>query len=241
MFRELESILLNRDKGAGELLLLAAEWLVAHPEATTGASRPETCRMLRETRPAMSGFARLADSLQQGESAADLTTRIRGADDAIARRFGERIAATGPVKVVTLSWSSMVFRALSANRQWIEELHVLRSEPGGEGAVSAERAGEAGLRTMLHADNAMAAAVASSHIGVLGADTVFADGAILNKVLSLALARALGAEGKPLYVLASSWKHSPQRSADYEPDDRDRPLLELVPGELITLRISESD
>ena len=64
------------------------------------------------------------------------------------------------------------------------------SEPVGEGRAFAEELAEAGLTTEVIADDDAEHAVATVDILLLGADTVFRDGSLLNKVGTSPLAKA---------------------------------------------------
>ncbi len=75
---------------------------------------------------------------------------------------------------------------------------------------------------------------------LIGADTVFRDGQICNKVGTIPLAKAAQAAGVPTIVAAEVIKLAPVPGAQ-APDlaDFERELFELVPADLITEVVTE--
>ncbi len=236
---ELKDILLDREGGAMSLLKRAVIWLAEHPECLAPPHRDDTLAILRTTRPVMSAFARLADHIE-GRRDPDwraLSAELAESDGLIARRFRENLRNIKPVQVVTLSWSATVLRALRECAMEIEAVAILESHPGGEGAAFAQEVRTFHTNVTLFRDEQLDEAVRASTIGVIGADTVFADGSVVNKVLSVKLAESLVSERKPLYVLASRWKRADSSVAGTvtEPD-----LFEIVPARWISRVIAES-
>jgi translation initiation factor 2B subunit (eIF-2B alpha/beta/delta family) len=75
---------------------------------------------------------------------------------------------------------------------------------------------------------------------LIGADTVFRDGTICNKVGTIPLARAAADAGKPTIVAAEVIKLAPVPGSQApEFDEIERSLFELVPPELITEVVTE--
>ncbi|MBU0679539.1 MAG: hypothetical protein KJ626_15670 [Verrucomicrobia bacterium] len=237
---ELVEILLDERGGAQELLLRAVAWLQKRPESLIDEERTITLKMLRTARPVMFGFSILADRLEAGSGDDDpqllklIEADIRSANVRAATKFAEKIREIPPCSIVTLSRSSSVLHGLRMVEERIEELHVLESQPGGEGKRLAEDAEDFCRGVLLHPDDMLREAVEMADIGLMGADTVFSDGGVLNKVLSVEMAEALKGSGKPLYVLASSWKRSTKSSETYEVTGSDARVFEVVPPELIT-------
>lgn len=86
---------------------------------------------------------------------------------------------------------------------------VTESRPGGEGVATARALAAAGLAVTLVADAAMGLAAAQAGCVVLGADSLRADGALVNKIGSYPLALAARAAGIPVYVLSETLKIAP--------------------------------
>jgi translation initiation factor 2B subunit (eIF-2B alpha/beta/delta family) len=114
------------------------------------------------------------------------------------------------------------------------------SEPVGEGRAFADEWREAGFDVELVEDAEAPGRVREASILLLGADTVFADGAICNKVGTIPLAKAAAEADVPTVVAAEVIKLAPV-PASQAPDfpEIERSLFELVPPELITEVITE--
>jgi len=243
---DLRDILLNRHDGAAELLARAVRWFREHPEVLSPTRVEQTLRILRETRPAMAGFALLADCLQDARTAGKSLDQVVRSVEAelaesnrrIAERFGRKIAGRQDLTVVTLSWSSTVIEVLLRHAPAIGRVNVLESAPGGEGARTRDRLQRSGMAATLYPDKELPEACANADLGLIGADAVYEDGSVLNKVLSRRLGECLAASGRPLFVVASRWKRG--RSAGARDEDREAgPIFEHVPAQLVTAVLSE--
>jgi translation initiation factor 2B subunit (eIF-2B alpha/beta/delta family) len=114
------------------------------------------------------------------------------------------------------------------------------SEPVGEGRAFAEEWQTAGLDTELVDDAEAPDRVADSSILLIGADTVFRDGTLCNKVGTIPLAKAAAEAGVPTIVAAEVIKLAPVPGSQApELADIERSLFELVPSELITEVVTE--
>jgi translation initiation factor 2B subunit (eIF-2B alpha/beta/delta family) len=138
-------------------------------------------------------------------------------------------------RVLTLSRSGTVIEALRALELPPREVVIAESRPGGEGrAVAAELAPEQSVA--LVADTGVAHVLGSGGGGggeggcgsgassreraidavLVGSDTIYPDGSVLNKVGTRGAAIAAAYEGVPVYVVAASAKISSELPA--EPD-----------------------
>jgi translation initiation factor 2B subunit (eIF-2B alpha/beta/delta family) len=114
------------------------------------------------------------------------------------------------------------------------------SEPVGEGRAFAEEWREAGLDTELVEDDEAPSRVADASILLIGADTVFRDGTLCNKVGTIRLAKAAAEAGVPTVVASEVIKLAPVPGSQApELADIERSLFELVPPELITEFVTE--
>lgn len=114
------------------------------------------------------------------------------------------------------------------------------SEPVGEGRAFAEGLRDEGLDVELLEDAAAPAALAGATILLIGADTVFSDGTLCNKIGTTALAEAAARYGIPVVVAAEIVKLSPMEAVDApDPGPAERELFELTPPELLTVIVTE--
>jgi translation initiation factor 2B subunit (eIF-2B alpha/beta/delta family) len=137
------------------------------------------------------------------------------ADRRAAERAAERIRDR---RVVTLSRSGTVLSALELGRP--EAVLVAESRPGREAVGVAERLAEQGEVT-LTSDAALAHSVVEWGADVLlvGADTVLADGRVVNKVGTRGAAIASSFEGIEILVVAAADKLAPGGTIDLEARD----------------------
>src|ERR687898_2695102 len=106
------------------------------------------------------------------------------------------------------------------------------SEPIGEGRAFADGLRAEGLDVELVADQDAPAAIAGATILLFGADTVFRDGTLCNKVGTTTLAQAAVEQSKPVIVAAEVFKLAPMNGADApDPSPAERELFELTPPE----------
>ncbi len=114
------------------------------------------------------------------------------------------------------------------------------SEPVGEGRQFTEDLRAAGLDVELVEDADAPSRVAEASVVLIGADTVFRDGTICNKVGTIPLAKAAADAGVPTVVAAEVIKLAPVPGSQApELADIERSLFELVPPELITEVVTE--
>jgi translation initiation factor 2B subunit (eIF-2B alpha/beta/delta family) len=92
----------------------------------------------------------------------------------------------------------------------LAHLYVLESRPLNEGLKTLRDCVQHGAQGTLVADAAMADIVRHADCVLVGADCVSADGFLLNKIGTQALALICKAKNIPFYVLCDSLKFSPQ-------------------------------
>lgn len=245
----LREILLNEDKGAAELLRSTLKWLEQHPDTLDEVQLENTLKILRTTRPAMVGFRVLADRIEHDlfafpqESLAEIVRqlfhRFNQAKTQMVRNARDRLQEKEYHTVVTLSRSSAVLGVLEALTRDRVSVHVLESNPGGEGRFTYEQLRHAGIEAALYQDYDMEQAVQTADAGLIGADILFPDGCVYNKVLSRKLGETLRDNGKSLYVVASTWKRADYPADKHRVPGKDRYLFEMVPAAVITEIITE--
>ena len=155
--------------------------------------------------------------------------RIR-APASIAIQLRERIDGA---TVLTHSNSATVRETLSHD----EPAKVLCtvSSPVEEGRTLVQELTEAGVEAHLVDDAEAPERLREATVLLIGADTVFRDGAICNKIGTIPLARAAMAAGMPIVVAAEVVKLAPVPGAQ-APDlaDFERELFEVISADLIT-------
>ena len=104
----------------------------------------------------------------------------------------------------------------------------------GEGRPFSEELAAEGLATELVADEDAAHAVRSVDLLLLGADTVFRDGSLVNKIGTYDLTKAAKKAGVPVVVACEVLKLSPVEARDAE-----EVRFDLTPPEQITKFVTE--
>jgi ribose 1,5-bisphosphate isomerase len=114
------------------------------------------------------------------------------------------------------------------------------SEPIGEGRAFADGLRSEGLDVELLDDADGPKAVRDATILLVGADTVFADGTLCNKIGTTALAASASLNEVPTVVAAEIVKLAPMEAAEApDPGPAERELFELTPPELLTVIVTE--
>ena len=159
----------------------------------------------------------------------------RRAAASIAVQLSERL--TGAV-VITHSASATVREAVLYTPP--ARLVCTVSQPVGEGRVFAEELRAAGLTVEVVADADAPAKVAEASLLLVGADTVFRDGALYNKIGTRALAEAAAGRRVPMIVACELIKLAPMDSGQAPPLPAEAyELFDLTPPELIDSVVTE--
>jgi translation initiation factor 2B subunit (eIF-2B alpha/beta/delta family) len=177
------------------------------------------------------------DSLRQliQEEAQALDDARRRAAASITIQLRERL--DGAI-VITHSASGTVREAFQQTKP--EKILCTVSEPVGEGREFVDDLRAAGHNVELVEDADAPGRVAETSMLLLGADTVFRDGTICNKVGTIPLAKAAAEANVPTVVAAEVIKLAPVPGSQApELPDIERSLFELVPPELITEVVTE--
>ncbi len=230
-----EQIAEDRTHGAS---WLAAQALDALADAVALGEDPlEVGRELARARPSIGaitgalarvlGAARMPEQVVE-EARAVLAARSR-APRAIAVLLSSDVA--GKV-VMTHSASATVREALVHAPP--DRVVCTASEPTAEGRPFAESLRREGLTGDVVADNDAPHALSTVDLLLVGADTVFRDGALANKTGTRDLAKAAKEAGVPVIVAAEVIKLAPAESR--KPDEE---LFDLTPPDLIDRFVTE--
>lgn len=213
----------------------------------------EQYRELINLKPSMASIANagyniltpVREAVREGAAPGDLARLVRGAAEAFISK-SERAAATiadrgaglitPGMTVLTYSYSETVRTILirARNQGTAFSLCVTEARPLHESYLLAQAALEVGIPTTVAADSALGLLVARADLVLVGADTVEADGTVINKAGTFLLALAARELGKPFYVAAESSKRVPPPEFGY------RAILEERPGEeLLTTSVPD--
>lgn len=197
-------------------------------------------RELAHARPSMAALA----------SAVGQVLSVRGGPKAIVRE-AERLlqeydTATEAIasyaqpfvhgNILTCSLSGTVLDVLIACRKQIERVIVLEGRPRYEGRTLAQELSKQGVAVTLITDAEAAIFLPICDAVVVGADSVLANGDVINKAGTALLAWTAWGQHVPMYALCETLKISPRRWSD---DERTRwaenvkLLEEKEPGEVL--------
>jgi len=238
----------DNDHGSAFLSLRALEVLrdeaalaaAGRGEPRDWAALTDLARALVDARPAMPVVANRVDravteAFEQGtpaalERAAEAgLERALSADDDAAATAADRLAGA---RIATLSRSGTVASALE--RAEPAAVLVAESRPGGEGiAVAGDLAAQLDCAVSLTTDAAFAAKLSAWDADALlvGADAVFPDGAVRNKVGTRGAAVAAAHEGIHVVAVAASDKVTPDDDLPAEPG----PAADLTDDERVAV------
>ncbi|MBD3189433.1 MAG: hypothetical protein GF308_02265 [Candidatus Heimdallarchaeota archaeon] len=161
--------------------------------------------------------------------------------------------------IMTISASGTILEAFKEIPQKLRqkiEIYILESRPMFEGRQQAKKLVQEGFNVYLIVDAAMGFYLGNVEMIIVGADTIFPDGAAVNKIGSLPLAVLANYYKKPFFVAASSNKLVNLPTENYPNLIKSRPkkevmtetiqgleikniYFEFIPAELITEIISE--
>ena len=239
----------DREHGASWLARRAAQALMEATEAQTGDGPDLRLKALRagaralaEVRPSMAALANTAariwfdaaerapgdDPVARLQAIHDSAQHILESWDEAARAITQQtLPLLGPV-VCTHSRSGTVEAVLrdhasdpraSAPRR----LLIGEGRPGGEGVALARVLAQAGWRVTLFPDAAYSLFIAEAAVVVVGADSVRADGSVVNKVGTYPLALTAREVGVPVFALCETLKIAapdlPLRFEEMDPRD----------------------
>lgn len=175
-------------------------------------------RELAEARPSMAALA----------SAVGRVLHVQGGARAVAREaehlLQEYDTATESIAshaqpfvhgtILTCSLSGTVLDILVAYREQIERVIVLEGRPRYEGRTLAQELSKQGIAVTLITDAEAAIFLPLCDAVVVGADSVLANGDVINKSGTALLAWTAGGQHIPMYVLCETLKISPHRWLD---------------------------
>ena len=244
----------DREHGASWLARAAARTLLQagehYRDASAGAwdaMMRATARALVTARPSMAAVANAAARVwNAGQSSASSASRnallaeaerLANEDEQAQRAMQSHAEKLLSGTVYTLSRSGTAERVLRELGQGhiIERVIVAESRPGGEGVALGQALARAGLLVTLVADAAYGAFIGEATCVALGADSLRADGSLVNKVGSYPLALEAKAAGKSVYVVCETLKIA---APDFPLALEEMDPAELLPDSGATNRLS---
>lgn len=271
LFREIAD---DRERGAAELAGLAIDavamgaiGLAHYSEESRGARLRDLIRRARGVRPNMAPltnwavvFAEAIADFRLGsaswiEAVTEARTRTRQMRDEVQQKLREaaRPTLSGYGSILTLSHSSTVLDLLLEATHPNTRIIVCESRPAMEGRSTAGQLAARGREVRLVTEAAAALAMEEADAVLIGADSICADLAAVNKTGSRIAALAAAERERPVFVAADTCKIDPHTSSgqlDLERGDpgavwQDRPELcvnvafEPVPARLIRGYLTE--
>jgi translation initiation factor eIF-2B subunit delta/methylthioribose-1-phosphate isomerase len=196
---------------------LAREAVEAVAEAIELGEDPlPLARELVRARPAMGAIAgalgRVIAAGRSPEQMADEARALVEARERAAKAIAVLLSPYIEGVVMTHSASATVKEALLHTPP--QRVICTASEPGGEGRELVEDLRSAGLTADLVDDPDAEHAVGTVNLLLIGADTVFRDGSLVNKVGTAGLAEAAKSAGLPVLVACEVIKLSPAGPRD---------------------------
>ena len=236
---ECERLRADRSHGASTLARQALELLQRSSGGLDGVevqefrtTMEERCTALARVRPSMAVVSTQVERwrAELGRVCADCadTARIRRcmaayaarmiedslcACDAAAAHMAEIISPQDTI--ITLSSSSTLNATFARLPQSVRYI-IAESRPLNEGVAVAQHLLEHGFDVTLITEAQLGLFVQQADVALIGADTVLADGSVVNKVGSYLLALAAKAAGIPLYSCHESFKECPLERDEFE-------------------------
>lgn len=255
-----DSVAADADHGAAYISVRALEVLrdraaVAVREDDDYEPVAAVARRLRDCRPSMGVVSNRIDRVMATADSSAESVRDRAleacqqavdADAAAAAEAAERLGD----RVLTLSRSGTVLDALLAATP--DAAFVAESRPAREGVGIAERLADDGIDVTLCVDAAMGDVISKDIDTVLvGADSVLADGTVVNKVGTRLAALAAANADVDCYAVCARDKIVPETEVDAAPGSPEavydgeaevsvyNPTFEATPGGLFTAVVTE--
>jgi translation initiation factor 2B subunit (eIF-2B alpha/beta/delta family) len=187
----------DETSGAAEIARAAADALLGLDPGRV----PSAVGALIRGHPSMAPLWRLGSEALSADDHRDGVRRFLRMLNGDAAASGS-LAHVLPSTVLTISWSSTVIAALSIRRP--DRVVCMRSDPGGEGERTAASLRAMGIDAVVMKDAEALVSVPAEAVAT-GADAVTPD-AVVNKIVTRALAEAARSRGVPRYAVAASTK-----------------------------------
>lgn len=218
-----------------------ASWMARHAlealvEAVQAGEDPvEVARILASARVSLGAIAGAVGRVLTAGTPEQVIAEaeaVIGSRDRAAKAIAVLLTADISGTVMTHSASCTVHEAILHTPP--ERLICTVSEPGGEGRRLAADLKESGINVELIADKDGPDAARDSDLVLLGADTVFRDGSLVNKIGTGEIASAAKDAGVPVIVACETFKLAP-----FDPEPPMEQTFELIPAAMIDRVVTE--
>ncbi|HEY6542363.1 MAG TPA: translation initiation factor eIF-2B [Ktedonobacteraceae bacterium] len=208
----------REDREHGSRWLVRQAIIILRDIATSATAAPgERLRLLRlagnelaRARPAMFALAgaviRILGSSENPDEIARAAEQLLHEYETVVDRITDHTRPLLHGTLMTHSLSGTVLEVLTACVSTIEQVIVLEGRPRYEGREVALALQKAGIATTLITDAQADIFLSRCRAVIVGADSVLANGDILNKAGTALLAWAAHGHGVPLYVLCETLK-----------------------------------
>jgi translation initiation factor 2B subunit (eIF-2B alpha/beta/delta family) len=174
------------------------------------------------------------------QSAFEFERRILSASETESENTAKNLATIIPndAKILTHSYSNTAKRAFeNVSRDGDIKVWVTESNPGYEGRVLARDLNEMGLHVRIVPDSDVPAILGDVDVVVVGADSVLADGSIVNKIGTRKIAVEAEAKNVPFYSICETSKFS---TANLLGEDIEiAQIFDVTPSKLIQKIVTE--
>lgn len=218
-----------------------ASWMARHAlealvEAVRNGEDPvEVARILASTRISLGAIAGAVGRVLTAGTPAQVVAEaeaIIGSRDRAAKAIAVMLAPEISGTVMTHSASCTVHEALVHTPP--QQVLCTISEPGGEGRGLAAELKAKGIEVELISDYEGPDAARESDLVLLGADTVFRDGSLVNKIGTAQIAGAAKDAGVTVIVACETFKLAP-----FDPQPPTEDTFDLVPAAMIDRVVTE--
>ena len=255
---QLQALKQDRIHGAGQLARLALRVLADSALYGPAGGVDQLCDLLRlragaltATRPSMAPLTNLLQRWQrelaepgredlQGfrRRAADAAEALIEASERAAAEAASHTLAQveGSRTIMTHSLSSTVLEVFRRLKGRDPRIVITESRPLNEGHKLAARLSEWGFATQLITDAQMGLFVKGADAAIVGADSLLADGTVLNKAGTYLLALAARDQGVPFYVCCESFKLRTPEMGEPELEEMEAEELEAPDLPLVDVR-----
>ena len=180
-------------------------------------------RDLAQARPAMAALSSAVGHILSHQtnpaSVVQSATGLLEVYDAVTERIATYAEPLLHGRLMTCSISGTVLDVFLARRQHIERVIALEGRPRYEGREMARSLSAQGLAVTLITDAQADIFLPDCHAVVVGADSILADGSVLNKAGTALLAWAAHGHRIPFYVLCETLKISPRRWSAHQAEN----------------------